>query len=169
MTVSIVPLTADHRAQALALEVHPEQLAFVSPVERMLAAADTEPLTDPYLILEQGRVVGFFLLNRDPQAIAYYASSPHTVGLEGFFVDRREQGRGLGAQALAALVRYLQLTHPELRELNLTVNCRNAAAIRAYQKAGFVDTGQLYHGGRSGPQHVMTLPLGAAAPERAGG
>ena len=49
--------------------------------------------------------------------------------------------------------------HPGIERLVLTVNLRNAAAISTYLKAGFQDTGALYHGGDSGPQHVFALPL----------
>jgi len=44
-------------------------------------------------------------------------------------------------------------------EVDLTVHTRNAAAIRSYLGAGFEDTGRLYHGGRSGPQHIFRLHL----------
>ena len=39
--------------------------------------------------------------------------------------------------------------------LVLMVNCRNRAAVAAYKKAGFIDTGELHAGGRAGPQHLM--------------
>ncbi|GGY35516.1 hypothetical protein GCM10008098_30830 [Rhodanobacter panaciterrae] len=39
--------------------------------------------------------------------------------------------------------------------LVLTVNHNNHAALRLYLRAGFHDSGELYHGGRSGPQHLL--------------
>jgi len=49
--------------------------------------------------------------------------------------------------------------HPGATRLVLTVNVTNPRAIRTYLKAGFCDTGRLYHGGRLGPQHVLELAL----------
>ena len=45
--------------------------------------------------------------------------------------------------------------HPQRRLLLLLVHCRNRAGIATYRKAGFVDTGELFGGGRAGPQHLM--------------
>ncbi|HWX65749.1 MAG TPA: hypothetical protein VNZ27_04895 [Rhodanobacter sp.] len=36
-----------------------------------------------------------------------------------------------------------------------TVNCDNAGTLALYRHARFVDSGELYHGGRSGPRHLM--------------
>ena len=45
------------------------------------------------------------------------------------------------------------------RSIVLTVNCNNAAALALYLRAGFRDSGTLYHGGRSGPQHLLWCHL----------
>lgn len=81
------------------------------------------------------------------------------MGLEGFVIDLAEQGKGYGRATVATLTELLAREHPDVREVNLTVNTRNAAAIRSYLGAGFEDTGRLYHGGRSGPQHIFRLHL----------
>jgi hypothetical protein len=41
------------------------------------------------------------------------------------------------------------------RRLVLTVNCDNAGALTLYRRTHFVDSGELYHGGRSGPRHLL--------------
>ena len=43
-----------------------------------------------------------------------------------------------------ALCDDLRRRHPQRRLLVLMVNCRNRAAVAAYRKAGFVDTGELH-------------------------
>lgn len=58
---------------------------------------------------------------------------------------------------LRALPSYLNESYPERSAVYLTVNCRNVAAYQCYLKAGFQDTGNLYHGGPAGPQHIMML------------
>jgi RimJ/RimL family protein N-acetyltransferase len=66
---------------------------------------------------------------------------------------------GYGMAAMSAIRDLMRREHPDVAELVLTVNCRNTAAISTYLKAGFRDTGEIYHGGNSGPQHVFYLPL----------
>jgi ribosomal protein S18 acetylase RimI-like enzyme len=51
--------------------------------------------------------------------------------------------------------------YPDVRDVVLTVNLRNAPALALYRRAGFRETGGLYHGGRSGPQYVMLCALPA--------
>ncbi|UXU74445.1 MULTISPECIES: hypothetical protein [unclassified Paracoccus (in: a-proteobacteria)] len=41
----------------------------------------------------------------------------------------------------------------------LTVNQVNPGARAVYLAAGFVDGGEMYHGGRIGPQHILRLSL----------
>lgn len=83
------------------------------------------------------------------------------LGLTGYFVDQRQQGRGIGTGGVRALRDYLRREFPDAAAVVLTVNVQNSGAVKAYRRGGFVDTGDLFHGGRSGPQHVMRMGLGA--------
>jgi RimJ/RimL family protein N-acetyltransferase len=156
--LTLHPVTASNQAAVVALTLSDAQLAFVSPVATMLAVTRPHPDIYPYEIRAGARTVGFFLLNFGAASTAPYRA-PQGVGLEGFVIDLAEQGKGYGPAALGALSALLRDAHPEVREVDLTVNCANTAAIRAYLKAGFEDTGRLYEGGRSGPQHIFRLPL----------
>jgi RimJ/RimL family protein N-acetyltransferase len=113
------------------------------------------------VILESNRVVGFFVLCWGEQ-ISHFASGPNIVGVLNFMIDAREQGKGYGTETFAALNDYLLQNHPEFTELNLTVDTANPRAYRAYLRAGFEDSGALYHGGAFGPQHVLSLPIVAS-------
>lgn len=161
MSVTLHPVELSNWAAVVALNLSDAQLAYVSPVATMLALTRHHSAFYPYAIYADGRAVGFFLLNFDPRTTAHYRA-PQGVGLEGFVIDLAEQGKGYGPAALGALGAFLREAHPEVLEVNLTVNCANTAAIRAYLKAGFEDTGRLYEGGRSGPQHIFRLPLNAS-------
>jgi RimJ/RimL family protein N-acetyltransferase len=156
--ITVSPIQ-DHSQPALELSVNESQLAFVSPVERMLAGALDHPGQTPFAILLGGRPVGFFILNFNRDQTRHYCFSDGCCGLEGYFIDQRFQGKGYGKQALAAIRQWLKAEQPEYQRLNLTVNIRNTPAIQAYLKGGFEDTGELYHGGRSGPQHIFTMKL----------
>ena len=146
------------RDAVLTLEVLPEQHRFIRQPSMMLLIASIDPCRTAMAVLESSRVVGFFVLCRGEQ-IAHFASGPNTIGVFNFMIDAREQGKGYGTETLAVLNEYLLENHPEFTELNLTVDTANPRAYRAYLRAGFEDAGKLYHGGKAGPQHVLSLPL----------
>lgn len=61
------------------------------------------------------------------------------VQLAGIVVDDRQRNAGLGAAITAAAVRAALAEGPRDRAISLHVRSDNPAAIRAYEKAGFVD------------------------------
>jgi len=159
--IRVRPVDASLRPALLELVVREEQYDFVGPVAVSLADAEACEGSEPMAILRDGAPIGFYRLEHRPRSIADMDFERATVGLRSFFIDARWQGQGLGARALAAVVADLAQRHPRVRDMVLTVNLRNTAAIALYRRAGFRETGGLYHGGRSGPQHVMlcALPL----------
>jgi RimJ/RimL family protein N-acetyltransferase len=105
-----------------------------------------------------GDIIGFFIIDT-AYAQKYAFAQPGDIGLLAYFVDARHQGKGFGKAGVKALYPYLQAQYPNALSVVLTVNCRNLPAIKSYLQGGFEDTQQLYHGGRSGPQHIMRMPL----------
>ena len=105
------------------------------------------------------QVVGFFRLDFDRRRVSEYAGQGDYCGLRGYLIGRGHQGRGYGRAAIPAIYDLMREKHPDVAQLVLTVNLRNTVAISAYLKAGFHDTGEVYYGGDSGPQHVFFLPL----------
>lgn len=158
--IALHPLGPGDRALVEHLAVAPEQERFSGRAADAFDAA--EPGVDLHAIAEGGRVVGFFKIDRRYPETHPFAQ-PGDVGLRGFLIDRREQGRGLAGAAVRALGPYLAARHPEAPAVVLTVNAANPAAIACYRKGGFTKTGELWHGGRAGPQHVMRRPLRAPA------
>ena len=144
------------------LQVAPEQLQFVGDTAYNLEQTRLDPNSEAMAVLAGERVVGFYRLDFCVEAIAGRALGEPSVGLRAYAIDRREQGRGYGTAAMRACIEDLRRRHPQRRLLALTVNVRNRAAIAAYLKAGFYDTGELYHGGSAGPQHLMLYRLAAA-------
>lgn len=155
--VSVEKIYDGNREAAIRLEVAEEHLPYVAPVEAMLEGRDDT--IEDYAIRAGDGVVGFFRLDLDPGRVSAYAGDGPYCGLRGFLIGREHQGKGYGSAAIPAIRRLILERHPEIEKLFLTVNLRNAVAISAYLKAGFRDTGDLYHGGNSGPQHVFALPL----------
>ncbi|MEL6423276.1 MAG: GNAT family N-acetyltransferase, partial [Pseudomonadota bacterium] len=97
--------------------------------------------------------VAFFQIDPAPDE----PPRPGYVAIRNFFVAPHAQGRGVGTNACRAAHALVRREYPTAKGICLTVNCRNRAAYRVYEKAGFVDTGELYVGGRSGPQHIMLV------------
>ena len=143
-----------------ALQVAPAQRDYVGDTAFNLEQALADPQSEAMAILADDAVAGFYRLDFAPNAVIGRDLGAPSVGLRAFMLDRAWQGRGLGARATTALCADLQRRHPSRRLLLLTVNCRNVAAIAAYRRAGCVDSGELFRGGRAGPQHLMLRALG---------
>ncbi|HBV76399.1 MULTISPECIES: GNAT family N-acetyltransferase [Vibrio] len=158
--VTIEQYTPKKSAQVAPLKVQPEQVQFtISDVLSVIEQLDDHE--HPHLILDDGVVVGFFLLDMNylsNQAFDVEIDSHSAaLGIRALLIDETFQGRGIATQALQALPDYLKRAYSEKTAAYLTVNCRNVAAYQCYLKAGFQDTGNLYHGGPVGPQYIMTL------------
>jgi RimJ/RimL family protein N-acetyltransferase len=158
MDVRLAPVGPELRDRLLRLGPRPDQERFLGRLTETLPAAEADPEREPVAILENGEPVGFFVLHRGPAA-GVLAPEPRDVLLRAFLVDASAQGRGIATQALAALPAFVAEHLPGARRIVLSVNTRNPVAIRTYTRAGFADSGDLYHGGPSGPQHVFELWL----------
>jgi RimJ/RimL family protein N-acetyltransferase len=153
--ISLGPVTDGLRPAVLALAPRPEQAAFSGVAAQTLPDAERTPGRHPVVILERGLPVGFLILDRG-------GGAPARTGdllLRAFFVDATCQGRGIGSAALRALPAYAQAHDPDAARIVLTVNVVNPSAQAVYERTGFADTGELYHGGQLGPQRVLALAL----------
>jgi ribosomal protein S18 acetylase RimI-like enzyme len=83
------------------------------------------------------RLVGAVSCERDARV-----KVRHIVRLVGMMVDPAARGQGIGGALLAACVDLVR-TRPGIEMLTLSVTSDNAAAIRLYQRAGFVRYGRL--------------------------
>jgi len=149
----------NNRGAVSRLEVAEEHLPYVGPVVEMIEGDRDDGAIESYAIRADGEVVGFFRLDSDRGRVSEYAGEGDNCGLRGYLIGARYQGRGYGRAAIPAIRRLLRNRHPEIANLVLTVNLRNARAISTYLGADLRDTGEIYHGGASGLQHVFALPL----------
>lgn len=146
---------ADH-SRVVSLQVHPEQTRYSGEIGEVLELARDHWL---FHVIEVGSdIIGFFNLDTGYHR-QYPFSREDEYGLRAFFIDRRFQGRGYGSAAIRALRPYLVLQFPGVSSLCLTVNCKNINAYKVYSHNGFTDSGELYHGGKAGPQHIMRMEL----------
>ena len=136
----------------LQLQILPAQQPFVLPIADILQ--QQRQGEHFHLLYQQQQLIGFFML--DIEYVRFHSfAQPYDLGLRGFFIDVKAQGNGYAKSALNQLPGYVQQHYPTARRLVLTVNCRNAAARQLYLATGFQDSGTMFHGGPSGPQHVM--------------
>ncbi|WP_111638903.1 GNAT family N-acetyltransferase [Marinomonas shanghaiensis] len=154
--VNIEKMTTQHLVDVIGLSVAQEQQRFVGTIEEILRCINAQ--IRPHVILVEDKVVGFFLID------TVYAKKLEIIkikslGLRSFFISQHHQGKGYAKQAILALPNYLSEAYPNASHLYLTVNCQNAIAKELYLKGGFEDTNNLYHGGPSGPQHIMVKKL----------
>ena len=147
----------DHPA-LLTLSVHDEQQPFVGHIADLLAA--NSATRHPFVLAADSTLVGFFHIDTGYADEDDFAQ-PVDIGLRAFFIDQRQQGLGYGRQAMTYLPQLMQTHYPEAKRLVLTVNCNNPTAYQLYCRNGFVDHGELYHGGSAGPQHILRQPLSA--------
>lgn len=165
VVIRVQAVTPALAAGVRALQVAPGQRDYVGDAAFNLLQAQSDPLSEAMAILADDRVIGFYRLDFSPNALTGRASGARSVGLRAFLLDRARQGRGYGPRAARAVCADLQRRHPQRDLLLLLVNCRNRAAIATYRAAGFIDTGELFAGGRAGPQHLMLRGLSAGGGE----
>jgi aminoglycoside 6'-N-acetyltransferase len=101
-----------------------------------------DPYVSPFLAIESGRPIGYLQVyhaNADP----YWAEihlPRETFGSDLFIGDRDAIGGGLGPRLLG-LVKSRLFRWPEVVRFHIDVDPANAAARRAYEKAGFRASG----------------------------
>jgi GNAT superfamily N-acetyltransferase len=158
-SIRVAPVDAALRPALLRLGVLPAQRDWVRVIADLLADVALCPGSEPMAILRGDTPVGYYRIEPNARSVAGRDFAVPSLGLRAFFIDTHWQGRGYGALALAALIADLAERHRQARQLVLTVNCNNHIATQLYLRAGFIDSGELYHGGRSGPQHLLLRGL----------
>lgn len=157
--IRVAPLDAQLRPALLRLHVLPAQRDWVGAIADLLADVALCPASEPMAILRGDTPVGYYRIEPNARSVAGRGFELPSLGLRAFFIDADWQGQGLGKRALDALFVDLATRRPQARQLVLAVSRHNHAALRLYRRAGFNDGGELYHGGRSGPQLLLLRPL----------
>lgn len=154
MTVTLRPMQDADRPAVSALAVSGDQLAYVDPPDDTLARPG--PAWEPFVIEADGRVIGCFHVDSSSGE----QTIPDALEVHEVLIDASQQGKGYGKAFARALPGLLRDSYPGRRTACLTVNCKNPGAYNVYLHGGFVDTGEIYPHGRSGPQFIMRLDLG---------
>jgi GNAT superfamily N-acetyltransferase len=173
--IHVAPVTPDTAFAVRALRLGPGQDAYAGDPALNLRIAQADSHCEPMAVFADDALIGFYRLDFRAEAIIGrpfgalpidgQARDVAVVALRALLIDARQQRRGFGLRAVQALCDDVEHRHAGRRLLLLLVHCRNQPAIATYRRAGFVDTGQLFEGGRAGPQHLMLRTL---APRTAG-
>lgn len=150
-TLILRRMTTHDHAPVAALVVGSEQLQFVEPMP--LTLETTALQRDNFVIETDEGIAGFFQIDT---RVPDYVRLP-LLELCQVVIGQRFQGRGLGKRFVARLPELLEREYPDAPGIVLTVNCRNKMAHHVYAASGFKDTGEIYAGGPSGPQHIMMM------------
>jgi RimJ/RimL family protein N-acetyltransferase len=109
-------------------------------VEHYLPAIEGREPTDLYLILLDGRAIGFiqtYLVSDYPEYAALVRVGEHVAGVDLFIADSTLTGKGVGSEALHAFTRDVVFSRDTTIACVADPDVRNVASIRAFEKAGF--------------------------------
>ena len=133
--VEIKAITEDNFLDAFALALAPGQEEFVShPIRSLAQAYVYGEQCQPFGICADGKMVGYVMVIYDYDIPEY--------DIWHMMIDRSEQGRGYGSEALDRVIGYIR-TKPfgDSDRVALTCNKRNALARKLYESKGFTATG----------------------------
>lgn len=157
--LELAPMRRFGRRAVARFKLSHAQLDFLPPIRKVLSRFRLKRCAREFVIWVDDQAVGYFQLNFSEQETAHYASGGDVCGLEAMCIDYAWQGHGIAGRALRLLPSLLAREHSAIARVNLTVACHNIIAIRAYEKAGFVNTMEVLKIRGDHDQYVMTLQV----------
>jgi aminoglycoside 6'-N-acetyltransferase len=138
--LSLEPVRPEHAEPLRALRVTPEVARWWEPPAEGWPLAE-EPDLHSLTILVEGEVAGYIQFWEEPDPSGRHADVD-------IFLGPAYQDRGLGSEAMRAVVRHLidQRGH---HRITLGTSVDNARAIRSYEKVGFRRVGVMRKSARS--------------------
>ena len=136
--VELKAITEKNFVDAFELKLAPGQEKFVShPVRSLAQAYVYRNQCQPFGIFADGTMVGYVMVIYDYDIPEY--------DIWHMMIDKAEQGRGNGGEALDKVIEYIR-TKPfgDADRVALTCNKRNPVARKLYEKKGFSATGNEY-------------------------
>jgi RimJ/RimL family protein N-acetyltransferase len=136
---------------------------------RYLPAIDGREPTDLYLILLDDRPVGFletYLVSDYPEYAALVQVGERVAGVDLFIADAALTGKGVGSEALRAFTEDVVFARETTVACVADPDVRNAASIRAFEKAGFSFVREFLDPGDSETHVLLRLDRGAGSLHR---
>ena len=140
------PVSAADRDMVEMIGLPPDQEVFAGSLDEVfqrLNEPDSVGSEQGFAVVEPGgEVLGFFVLREGVRRPPW--APPGTVTLHNFRVRPGFQGQGVGRRCIGLLEDWFARERPVQPQIMLAVNELNAAAIAAYRRIGFIDTGQRF-------------------------
>ena len=133
--VELRAITEENFLDAFDLKLAPGQEGFVShPIRSLAQAYVYRDQCQPFGIYAEGRMVGYVMVMYDYDVPEY--------DIWHMMIDREEQGRGYGSQALDLVISYIR-TKPfgDSDRVALTCNKNNHVGRKLYENKGFAPSG----------------------------
>lgn len=133
--IRLSEITEENWLEAAALSVKEHQKAYLAPAIGILARGYVyrNCRGHVYAIENDGVAVGLALVRE-------FTDEPLGYDLQQFMIDRRYQGKGYGAEALSLILDTLR-KEGHYDHVEVCVKKENAAALRLFERHGFVDSG----------------------------
>jgi aminoglycoside 6'-N-acetyltransferase len=109
-------------------------------VEHYLPSIEGDEPTDHYLVLLDERPIGLvetYLVSDHPEYAALVGVGEGVAGLDLFIGEEALIGQGLGTEIISRFVEDVVFASPATTACIAGPDARNAASIRAFEKAGF--------------------------------
>ena len=136
--IQLKEITKDNLDDVLSLRVAEHQKSYVSTTAASLAQAYVYKDTAfPFAIYADDKAVGFIMLG--------YYESREQYTLWKFLIDKEQQGKGYGKEALKQGVIYLKERF-DAKEIYTGVSLGNETAKKLYKSFGFAETGFVENG-----------------------
>jgi diamine N-acetyltransferase len=141
MEIALIPISRENWRSIRALELKPEQAAFVTPPVLTFARCMMKVFGDafehlPHFIVRDDVVVGYATFACNP-------TSTHDYWLDDIAIDHRHQGRGYGRAAMLQVIGLVLERWPQAQGIRLTCFRDNHSAAALYLSLGFHPTGLL--------------------------
>ena len=137
LPISLHPVTAHNWQRCIHLRLSPEQASRVASNLYSLAEAYVQPQCTPRAIYAGDTMIGF--------AMTEFIAATGAFNIPRFMIDIDWQGGGYGGEALRAIIDALK-SEREDAPILISLTPENEAARRLYERHGFEDTGQRFHG-----------------------
>ncbi|MBQ6594446.1 MAG: GNAT family N-acetyltransferase [Clostridia bacterium] len=135
--IRLAEITEENFLEAASLSVHEAQRAYLAPAVGIIARGYVyRNCRGRIRVIENdGLIVGLALVRE-------FTDEPLGYDLQQFMIDQRYQGRGYGSAALGMILDELR-GEARYDHVEVCVKKEDAAAIRLYEKHGFVDSGYI--------------------------
>ncbi|KMQ00461.1 GCN5 family acetyltransferase [Bacillus cereus] len=144
MNIQLKVVTRENWEDTLQLQVKENQRKFVPTVAVSLAKVYIKPDGDnveyiPFAIYNGDQMVGFVMH-------AVVKETTDMYWINGFIIDRKQQGKGYGKAALQESIYLIKNTYKACKEIRLTVHKDNIPAKKLYESYDFQSLGHDYDG-----------------------